>query len=69
MNQLINNILQMMNCNPNQLIQQNPQAQILFNQMRQSGMSAKDFTLQYARQNNINIEAIINSLRQRGVKF
>lgn len=69
MNQLINNILQMMNCNPNQLIQQNHQAQILFNQMRQSGMSAKDFTLQYARQNNINIEAIINSLVQRGVKF
>ena len=69
MNQLINNILQMMNCNPNQLIQQNPQAQILFNQMRQSSMSAKDFTLQYARQNNINIEAIINSLVQRGVKF
>ena len=69
MNQLINNILQMMNCNPNQLIQQNPQAQILFNQMKQSGMSARDFTLQYARQNNINIDAIINSLRQRGVKF
>jgi hypothetical protein len=69
MNQLINNILQMMNCNPNQLIQQNPQAQVLFNQMRQSGMSIQDFTMQYARQNNININAIISSLMQRGVKF
>ena len=46
----------MMNCNPNQLIQQNPQAQILFNQMKQSGMSIQDFTMQYARQNNINIK-------------
>lgn len=69
MNQLINNILQMMNCNPNQLIQQNPQAQVLFNQMRQSGMSIQDFTMQYARQNNININAIISSLMQRGIKF
>ena len=69
MNQLINNILQMMNYNPNQLIQQNPQAQVLFNQLRQSGMSIQDFTIQYARQNNININAIISSLMQRGVKF
>lgn len=73
-----NNINQIMNFisngqNPNQLlqqmVQQNPQAQILFNQMQQSGMSMKDFTMQYARQNNINIDAILNSLAQRGVKF
>ena len=59
--------------NPNQalqlLINQNPQAQILFNQMQQSGMSVKDFTLQFARQNNVNIEPILNILSQRGIKF
>ena len=75
MNAIINNILQMLsiNQNPNQIIQQmisqNPQAQILFNQMQQSGMSVKDFTLQYARQNNINIQPILNTLSQKGVKF
>lgn len=66
---IINNIIQMLNYNPNDLIKQNPQAQILFNQMQQSGMSIKDFTLQYARQNNINLEQIINVLSQRGIKF
>lgn len=75
MNQLINNVLQMLsvNQNPNQIIQQaiqrNPQAQIMFNQMQQSGMNAKDFTLQYARQNNINLQPILNVLSQRGIKF
>lgn len=68
-NNIINNIMQMLNYNPNDLIKQNPQAQVLFNQMQQSGMSIKDFTLQYARQNNINLEQIINALSQRGVKF
>ena len=66
---IINNIIQMLNYNPNDLIKQNPQAQVLFNQMQQSGMSIKDFTLQYARQNNINLEQIINVLSQRGIKF
>ena len=66
---IINNIMQMLNYNPNDLIKQNPQAQILFNQMQQSGMSIKDFTMQYARQNNINLEQIINVLSQRGIKF
>ena len=66
---IINNIMQMLNYNPNDLIKQNPQAQILFNQMQQSGMSIKDFTLQYARQNNINLEQIINVLSQCGIKF
>lgn len=75
MNNIVNMITQIMmnGQNPNQIvqqmIQQNPQAQVLFNQMQQSGMSIKDFTMQYARQNNININAIINSLNQRGIKF
>ena len=75
MNNIINMITQIMTNgqNPNQIIQQmlrqNPQAQVLFNQMQQSGMSMKDFTMQYVRQNNINIDAILNGLSQRGVKF
>ena len=73
-----NNINQIMNFiangqNPNQLlqqmVQQNPQAQILFNQMQQSGMSMRDFTMQFARQNNVNIQPILNMLSQRGIKF
>ena len=75
MNNNINNIMNFITNgqNPNQILQQmlqqNPQAQILFNQMQQSGMSAKDFTLQYARQNNVNIQPILNILSQRGIKF
>lgn len=75
MNNIINMITQiiMSGQNPNQvvqqMVQQNPQAQILFNQMQQSGMSMKDFTMQYARQNNVNIQPILNALYQRGVKF
>ena len=71
MNNLINQILQMVSngINPQQLIAQNPQAQVLFNQMQQSGMSIKDFTLQYARQNNINIQPILQQLNQRGIKL
>lgn len=59
--------------NPNQIIQQliaqNPQAQVLLNQMQQSGMSMKDFTLQYAKQNNIDLQPTLNLLQQRGIKF
>lgn len=75
MNNVVNMIMQVMsNCqNPNDVVQQvlakNPQAQILFNQMQQSGMSMKDFTLQYAKQNNINIQPILNTLSQRGIKL
>ena len=74
-NNIVNLIMQMMTNgqNPNQVVEQiiskNQEAQVLFNQMKQSGMSIKDFTLQYAKQNNINIETILNSLSQRGIKL
>ena len=74
-NNIVNLIMQMMTNgqNPNQVVEQiiskNQEAQILFNQMKQSGMSIKDFTLQYAKQNNINIETILNTLSQRGIKL
>jgi hypothetical protein len=70
-NNIINFILQTMTSgiNPQQLIQQNPQMQVLMNQMQQSGMSMRDFTLQYAKQNNINLEPILQQLNQRGIKL
>lgn len=46
-----------MGVNPQQIEQlifmQNPQLQILANQMKQSGLSPVDFVIQFARQNNM----------------
>lgn len=71
-NNIINFILQSAQ-NPQQVVQQiinqNPQAKILMNQMQQSGMSMRDFTLQYARQNNINLQPILQQLNQYGIKL
>lgn len=59
--------------NPEQIaqnmIRQNPQLNAIFNQMQQSGLSAKDFTMQFAKQNNIDIQPLMNMLKQRGLKF
>ena len=70
-NDIISFILQTMNSgvNPQQLLQQNPQAQVLMNQMQQSGLSMRDFTLQYAKQNNIDLQPIIQQLNKRGIKL
>ena len=72
MNNIINLILQSY-ANPQQALQQminnNPQAKILMNQVQQSGMSMRDFTLQYARQNNINLQPILQQLNQYGIKL
>ena len=75
MNNIVNIILQLMTNGQSpqqiiqQMLQQNPQAQILMNQMQQSGMSMKDFTLQFARQNNINLQPTLNALYQKGIKL
>ena len=75
MNGIANFILQTIGSNVNpqqvvqQLIQQNPQAQVLFNQMQQSGMSMRDFTLQFAKQNNINLQPILQQLNSKGIKL
>lgn len=61
-----------MGVNPQQIEQmilaQNPQLQIISNQMKQSGLSPVDFVLQYARQNNIPyqqqaINQMVNQMR------
>ena len=53
----------------NNMIMQNPQYQILFNQVRSSGLSMKDYVIQYARQNNINLQPVFNFLNQKGIKL
>lgn len=72
---LINNIANMLHMtnNPNQIIEQmirtNPQANILLNQMKNSGMTPQQYVMQYAKQNNINIQPILNGLSQKGIKL
>lgn len=51
------------------LVSQNPQLQVLLNQAQQSGMSMQQYAMQYAKQNNINIQPLINMFAQRGVKL
>lgn len=71
MNFLMN--LMSMGNNPQQIINnvlnQNPQMQVAINQMKSSGMSTKDYVLQYARQNNINIQPIIQMMNSRGINI
>lgn len=54
--------------NPQQIaqtiFQQNPQLQIIANQMQQSGLSPMDFVMQYARQQNIDPKFIQNAYQQ-----
>lgn len=58
--------------NPQQIVQnmvrQNPQFNALLNQQKQSGMSMQDFTMQLARQNNIDIQPLVQMLQQKGIK-
>lgn len=59
--------------NPNQVVQmlaqQNPNVQAILNQMQQSGMTPQQFAMQYARQNNIDINQVANAFRKMGGKF
>ena len=70
-----NNIMQMLlsGQNPNQIMQNiirsNPQAQVILNQMQQSGMNPQQYVMQLARQNNVNINPMLNILRQIGFKI
>lgn len=57
-----------MGSNPQQvaqmIFQQNPQLQVIANQMQQSGLSPMDFVMQYARQQNINPSMVKNMYQQ-----
>ena len=62
-----------MSNNPNQVVQmlaqQNPNVQAILNQMQQSGMTPQQFAMQYARQNNVDINQVANAVRKMGGKF
>ena len=62
-----------MSNNPNQVVQmlaqQNPNVQAILNQMQQSGMTPQQSAMQYARQNNIDINQVANAFRKMGGKF
>ena len=70
-----NNILQMLMSGQNpqmvmqNIIRQNPQAQVVLNQMQESNMTPQQFVMQLAKQNNVNLGPMINMLRQRGYKL
>lgn len=59
--------------NPQQMMQnmmaQNPQINAILNQQKQSGMSMEQFTRQFAKQKNIDLNPMINAMKQRGMKF
>lgn len=75
MNNPINVLMQMMNMgnNPQTILQnvirQNPQYQVALNQMQSSGLSPRDYVMQYARQCNIDLQPMINVLAQNGMKL
>lgn len=58
--------------NPQQIaqnmIRQNPQLGAILNQARNSGMSMRDFTMQYAKQNGINLQPMLDLMAQRGYR-
>lgn len=70
--QMLSQMLMMGN-NPQQimqsLMQNNPQFQVMLNQVKSSGMSMKDYALNYAKQNHIDINPMINMLSNRGIKL
>ena len=53
----------------NNVLMQNPNYQMVFNQIRSSGLSIKDYVIQYARQNNIDLQPIFNLVNQKGIKL
>lgn len=66
-------LMQMMSGgNPQAMLQnamkQNPQLQAILNQQKQSGMSMEQYVRQVAKQQGVDIEPMLNMLRQRGIK-
>ena len=68
-------LIQMMQSgtNPNAILQdiliRNPKYQALINQISQSGMSPKQFTEQFFRQNNMDVQQIQSMCNQLGIKL
>ena len=69
----MNILMQMMSGgNPQQMLQnsmkQNPQFQAILNQQTQSGLSMEQYVRQIAQQQGVDINPMVNFLRQRGIK-
>lgn len=66
------NMISMIN-NPNQALQsimsQNSQFAGILNQARNTNGGIKAYLRQYAKQNNINIQPVLDMLAQRGVQI
>lgn len=54
--------------NAEQIINNNPQFKAILNQAQQSG-SVKEYVLQYAKQNGIDVNPYLDILKQRGLSF
>lgn len=69
---ILSQVMQMGN-NPQAIVQnvinQNPQLKVALNQMKNSGLSQKQFVTQYAKQNNIDINPLINMMSNFGIKL
>jgi hypothetical protein len=50
------------------MAQNNPNVNAVLQQVKQSGMSMKDFTMQYAKNNGIDIQPLLNMMSQKGIK-
>jgi len=51
------------------IISKNPQFNAVLNQQKQSGMSMEQYVRNIAQQNNIDLNPMLNFLRQKGVKI
>ena len=51
------------------MVRQNPQLQVMFNQQQQSGMDWKAFAMQLARQQNVDITPVLQSFQQKGIRL
>lgn len=75
MNNALNMLFQMMQMgqNPSQIIQQmlkqHPEINGILNQAKQSKMSPQEFAMQYAKQNNIDLNPLINLFNQFGIRL
>ena len=75
MNNVLNTFFQFMSMgnNPEMIIQnivkQNPNIQGVLTQMQNSGLSPRDYVMQYAKQNNIDLNYMISAINNRGIKL
>ena len=69
MDNRLNMLMSLLSGNPQQMMNNNPQFKAILNQAQNSGMSMRDFTMQYAKQNNIDIQPMLDMLAKRGFRI